>query len=157
MYLTVHAAAGALIGNYINNSPIAFLLGLLSHFILDAIPHHDGNIPTGGHDFKSIKKLYLNKIIALMYLDFCLAIIVVAALLTGDIHFFSKPIIWGMAGAVLPDIILILSMFWPRNKLLKKINEFHDHCHYSPVKPISLIIGNLTQLVTLIIIVTPLT
>src|SRR3989338_6826145 len=86
MYLTIHAAAGALIGNYVNQSLIAFIFGLFSHFLLDLIPHNDGDIPTKGQTVKSLRKLYFNKIIALIYLDICLAIVVAGALFTNNIH-----------------------------------------------------------------------
>jgi len=38
---SVHAAIGSLIGSKIQNKPLAFALGLFSHFVGDVVPHHD--------------------------------------------------------------------------------------------------------------------
>jgi len=156
MYLTIHAAAGVLIGSYINQPIISFILGFISHFFLDMLPHYDGDIPTKGHTAKSLRKKYFNKIIALIYFDISLAIIVAAALLTNNIHFLTRPIIWGIAGALLPDILQAASFFWQKNKFLKKFNQFHNFIHYSPQNQISLILGHATQILTLIILINPL-
>lgn len=156
MYLTIHAAAGALIGSYINEPLVSFIVGLISHYFLDLLPHSDANISTEGHTAKSLRKLYFSKIVGLIYLDISLAIIVAAALFTNNIHFLTPAIIWGMIGSVLPDIFQILSFFWPKNHYLKKINKFHNFIHYSPQKPISLIIGQSTQFLTLLILIRPL-
>jgi len=41
MIITPHALAGAAVATTTNNVPLAFFLGFISHFILDAIPHVD--------------------------------------------------------------------------------------------------------------------
>jgi len=156
MYLTIHAAAGALIGSYINQSFIAFIVGFISHLFLDMLPHSDANFSAKGHTAKSLRKMYFNKIIGLVYLDLCLSIIVAAALFTNNLHFLTRPIIWGMVGAILPDIFQALNFFWPKNRILSRFNEFHHFIHYSPKKQISIVVGHLTQFITLIIIVNPL-
>lgn len=38
---SVHAAIGSAIGRFVKNKPLAFGLGVLSHFIGDIVPHHD--------------------------------------------------------------------------------------------------------------------
>lgn len=156
MYLTIHAVAGVLIGSYVNQSFVAFVVGFISHFFLDMIPHNDGNIPTVGQTAKTLRRLYFNKIVGLIYLDISLSLIVAAALFTNNIHFLTRPIIWGMIGSVLPDVFQALGFFRPKNKLLRKFNEFHNFIHYSPEKQISIILGNLTQILTLIILINPL-
>lgn len=155
MYLTIHAAAGVLIGSYINSSIVSFLIGFISHFFLDMLPHRDGHISTKGHNAKSLRKKYFNKIIALVYFDLCLAIIVAAALFTNNGHFITKPIIWGMIGAILPDIFQALSFLRSKNRFFKKFNEFHNFIHYSPQKPISIIVGHFSQILTLIVLINP--
>ena len=156
MYLTVHAAAGILIGSYVNKPLASFILAIISHFILDLVPHNDGDIPTKGQSIKTLRKFYFNKIFALIYLDICLSIVVAVILLTNNIHLLSRSIIWGMVGSILPDIFLILSFFWRKNRLLHKFNELHNFLHYSPEKPISMVSGHLTQLVTLLLLIKPL-
>ena len=41
MFITVHAAAATALSRYATIPLLAFVLGLLSHFILDMIPHGD--------------------------------------------------------------------------------------------------------------------
>lgn len=41
MYGATHAAFGAYLGTLTPNPALAFVLGLSSHAVLDAIPHHD--------------------------------------------------------------------------------------------------------------------
>ncbi|MDX9893433.1 MAG: hypothetical protein RB292_03390 [Patescibacteria group bacterium] len=156
MYLTIHAAAGALIGTYVENSLISFIVGFMSHFFLDMLPHKDGELPTKTHSAKALRKLYFSKIVGLIYFDISMAIIVAGALFTNNIQFLTKPIIWGMIGAILPDVFQALSFFFAKNKILRKFNEFHNFIHYSPQQPISFINGHLTQLATLIILIRPL-
>lgn len=156
MILTIHAAAGVLIGSYINQSFVAFIISFISHFFLDMLPHRDGNIKTKGETAKTLRKLYFNKIVGLVYLDICLAIVVAAALFTNNLHFVTRPIIWGIIGSILPDVIQALNFFWPKNWFLQKFNGFHRFIHYSPEKPVSLIFGNLIQVVTLLILINPL-
>jgi len=38
---SVHAAIGAALGRFVQNKPLSFGAGVLSHLIGDAIPHHD--------------------------------------------------------------------------------------------------------------------
>ncbi|MFA6410263.1 MAG: hypothetical protein WCW26_01670 [Candidatus Buchananbacteria bacterium] len=156
MYLTVHAACGALIGNYINDPLISLNLGLISHYFLDMLPHSDGNFPTKGHTPKSLRKMYFNKIVGLIYFDICLGIIVAAALLTNNAHFFNASVVWGMIGAILSDVLQVGSFVFKKNRVFKKLNEFHNFLHYSPRNQISLTFGHLTQLATLLILIRPL-
>ena len=44
MYLTVHGASGLFIGSQVGNPWLAFVLGVVSHFILDMIPHESKSI-----------------------------------------------------------------------------------------------------------------
>lgn len=159
MYLTIHAVAGALVGNYINQPLLAFIFGIISHFFLDMIPHYDTHLPRGknGKELrKELKKSYFKRIIGLIYFDVSLTMIVAAAIFSNNANFLDKSIIWGMLGAILPDVILALSYFYQKNPILKKYSEFHSFIHYSPEKQISLVIGHITQIITLIIIIRPL-
>ncbi len=159
MYLTIHAAAGALIGSYINQPIISFIVGFISHFFLDMLPHYDTHLPRGikGKELRiQLKKLYLRKIIGLVYFDICLTVIFAAAVFTNNIHFLNQSIIWGIIGSILPDIIQAFSYFFQKNPILKKFNEFHRFIHYSPENNISWMLGHSTQIITLIIIARPL-
>jgi hypothetical protein len=41
MFLSTHALAGIIISQHVHSVPVAFGLGVLSHYILDMIPHGD--------------------------------------------------------------------------------------------------------------------
>jgi hypothetical protein len=41
MFLTTHAAAGALISQQVHSPAIAFFISILAHFVMDFIPHGD--------------------------------------------------------------------------------------------------------------------
>jgi len=148
MYLTIHAVSGILIGGYFKNSAASFVLGFTSHLLLDMLPHHDGNI---SFKIKSFNKKII-KSITPFYFDVCLGIIIAAILFTNNNQFVTMPIIWGMIGAILPDILYALSLLMPKNNLLKSINDFHNFVHYSPKKPISVFTGHLSQILILAII-----
>jgi hypothetical protein len=156
MYLTIHAAAGALVGHYIDQPAISFTLGLISHYFLDMLPHFDGNIPTKTKTAKQLKKRYLDKIIALVYLDISLAIIVFTAIFTNNVHFLTPAAFWGILGSILPDIFQALSFFNKKNRFLKSANNFHNLLHYSPQQNISKFMCQANQFAMLIILVKPL-
>ncbi len=44
MFLSTHALAGIIISQHVHNVPEAFGLGVLSHYVLDMIPHGDENL-----------------------------------------------------------------------------------------------------------------
>ena len=81
MYLSVHATAGVLIGSYAANSPVAFLVGVASHFLLDMLPHRDGMEPESNLSIRQVRQRYFDKIVGIIYLDVCLSIVVAGALL----------------------------------------------------------------------------
>jgi len=54
MLLTPHILVGALIGFKIQNPWLVFILAIISHFALDAIPHRE-------YDIKALKKKKIDK------------------------------------------------------------------------------------------------
>ena len=52
MTVLPHVIVGALVGSYTNNVPLAIVGGVVSHFVLDSIPHYDH--PIGTNHLKSI-------------------------------------------------------------------------------------------------------
>ena len=53
MIIAIHAIAGALIGEWINNSLFAFILVIISHFLIDMISHSDLPVYKKGNDIKN--------------------------------------------------------------------------------------------------------
>lgn len=85
MYMSTHAAVGAAVGTLTRSSPVGFILGVLSHLILDRIPHHDYKRYTGAA-FDGVGTL------------------MIFLWLAG----FPSHIIWAAVGAVLPDLEVII-------------------------------------------------
>ena len=101
MFLTSHTAAAILIATKIQNPYLGFILGLLSHFILDIVPHGEGGLFAGNISHKQ-KLLSLAK---LATLDFLLAMVLLVSTL-----YFLKPnsnfvFIASVSGAILPDFL----------------------------------------------------
>lgn len=153
MYLTVHAVAGAVIGNYVNNAYLAFFLGFLSHFILDRIPHQDPDSP----DDLLVKKIRLPKkakrFFSILLLDIGLLFFIIILFYSRDIFIYPHPVIAGIIGAVLPDALSGL-YFLTGNKYLEKFWNFHRKFHFDHKKiTVSVIGGMATQVVLLAILI----
>lgn len=126
MFLTVHAAAGFLIGKYIHSNLWAFIIGFISHLLMD--------VPV--HDSLEIKKVQANKtkkqnnIIMLKIVLFAeLPLIILNTLF---VKVFSMTqlnsfYLAGFLGAVMMDFLWGFSDVLPKNKVLeifKKINHW---------------------------------
>ena len=153
MYLTVHAAAGALIGNQINNALLAFILGFLSHFILDRIPHKD---PASPEDFlESTLKLSkkMKQFIAIVIIDIALLSFLTLLFFKRDIFIYASPVAFGIFGAILPDILAGFYIL-TGNKYLKKFQKIHNAIHFDHKKiNVSIGGGMATQVIMLAIII----
>ncbi|MBI5135605.1 hypothetical protein HZA86_05240 [Candidatus Uhrbacteria bacterium] len=105
MFLTVHAVAGELIAQSAVTPGQALVMGFLSHFLLDALPHGDEDI--GDHVHPKRNTLLLFKI---AFLDLSIAGIVQASL------FATSTLGWGILpiaaafGAMLPDAMQLPSI-----------------------------------------------
>ena len=154
MYLSIHAAAGVLIGTYTAQPFIAFVLGLFSHFILDAIPHYDGNIELKGHTLKTLNATQSNKLINLLIIEIILG--VSAILMLYHQHPLLTPtIFWAVSGSILPDIFQFLLLLSPGNTFLRWFDDLHQGIHYQSKNPVAPIVGLTIQLITFIAILIP--
>ena len=111
MIITAHIAAGAAIGSISDINPgIAFAAGVLSHYILDSVPHLEFGVFLPEEERDILKyKIDAKTIIAVG------ADILIAGILWLYLLFKFKSqnvgIFWGGLGAILPDII-DNSPFW---------------------------------------------
>jgi len=114
MYLTVHATAGLLIGQQLSNPLIGFFTGVLSHYILDFIPHGDEFIGK----FSTKKKLLIGSA------DFIVALSVGWWLISQNYLQLNPVIIFTILGTFAPDFLwgsaMIIKMPW-----LEPINNLH--------------------------------
>ncbi len=130
-----HTAVGTLVGiaayQVFGQGDIALgliatgFLGILSHYLMDFVPH--------GHFFRGSKN-YEKLIIWVIILDLALPVI----FLLGMAHLLGKSgteilyILFGMGGSQLPDIIdgLRWINLLPEYRLLKIESDFHQSTHW---------------------------
>jgi len=103
MLLTLHAATGALLGEFAPNPIAAFGLGFLSHFVLDMFPHGDRMIGNETKRTGRAKRFYW-----LLAFDAVAGIVIFfPAFALGR---FDRP--WfaylGLLGGLLPDLIVAI-------------------------------------------------
>ncbi len=123
MFLTAHATVGALIGQSIPNPWIAFLLGFISHFAVDLIPHGDQNlIGEGTHKQKMVK------LFALTAVDLSILGILTYYWYTHSTFLHPLSVAAGMFGAMLPDGLQGITMI-SNERLLLRFKHLHDQFH----------------------------
>jgi len=121
MLITAHALTGAFIGKEVGYPPLAFLLGLLSHFALDVIPHCDGP------DDKPGKSNGMPKSTGQYF--FVLADVIVLAILFGFLnkqHEVTYGFVWGAVGGIFPDCIDNVPFWSHQLRKLPRIKQFHQ-------------------------------
>ena len=96
MTATNHALTGALIGLTVS-VPLAFVLAVLSHFVLDALPHYGSNDP----DSIRLKKISFE---VYLWFDFLLCVSLVVSLRFGNPAFWIVPSICAFL-ATSPDLV----------------------------------------------------
>lgn len=150
MYQVVHASAGLLIGSQTGNPWLAFILGVVSHYILDAIPHDAIELKRWRDKGDFIKKVALEATY-----DLWLFIIILWLLQQNNLLVINLSIIAGIVGALLPDFIWgAIELFKIKSKWGEKYKASHEKFHSLIYKPIylPLKIGWTIQLVSLIIL-----
>jgi hypothetical protein len=133
MILVSHAIVGGAVGSFFPQNPLlAFFAGLLSHFVLDAIPHWEYQIKSINSKADSSKGFFkigwglvwdVIKISADFFLGFLLAI-----LIFGKGNYSDYSVFAGALGGVFPDSLLFLSYVW-RTKILMALRKFHLFIH----------------------------
>ena len=125
MYLTAHGTAGLLIARFIPNPILAFVVGMVSHLVLDFIPHGDEHIADQKRFSLPQAK---HRIAGAALLDGILLTFFVLLYIATTPTTSYQTIIWAFAGAVLPDILqgiyLVTNTRW-----LKEFNHVHQGIH----------------------------
>ena len=102
MTTACHAAAGALAGSFTGSPVVGLVGGLVSHAVLDVVPHYDLS------DYR---------------VDVVLTVTVAVAL--GIVSGGNAAILWGMVGGILPDLEnLFMKLGWMRPE--RRIFPTHD-------------------------------
>lgn len=125
MFITTHAAIGALVGAVVPNRSLAFALGFLSHFIVDRIPHGDEHMLDG---YKSGDKV--KRAIAYVTIDSVIAMYVTLVILSNapvDLHGAMK---WGLIGSVLPDLVVGIYEVTKIGPFFRRFTAWHHRNHH---------------------------
>ncbi len=123
MTLAVHSTIGMIVGRLSPHPVVAFLLGIVSHFGLDMIPHGDEYML---EDFQ--KKRKVRGPVAYVVMDGALTAIMVAFIFSSGVVAPSLRAAWGMVGGLLPDVLVgLYELFHVR--VLRRFAKFHQHNH----------------------------
>lgn len=124
MMLAVHATAGLLIGNQLNNPFLAFILAFVSHFFLDMIPHGDSDL---FDECKNEKLKKIKKITGVISFDLLVLTSVFTSTYLYNLFSPTFSIAAAVAGSVLPDILVGCHEIYP--KLFRRFYQFHFWAH----------------------------
>ncbi|TVY99712.1 hypothetical protein EAS64_41425 [Trebonia kvetii] len=112
MLVTNHVLSGAVIGAATRRPVSAFALGVVSHFVLDAVPHWG---KWRAHD-QFMRVAVVDGLTGLAVMG------AMAAIAPGDTR---VAVLAGMAGAALPDIGKPSVEFFGRSPFPRRVDEFH--------------------------------
>ena len=121
MVITPHMLVGAAIGVYSKNIETAFLFGLISHYLIDFLPHWEYLTQPKISKVSDALKIFLDFFIGLAAVSF----------LVWNSH--AKIIIaFAIFGSLLPDGLYFLSKIYDGvgSKILKIHFDFHYKLHY---------------------------
>ena len=152
MFLVIHSTAGMIIGQAVQKPVWSFIIGFIVHFIFDIIPHGDSGV------YNKYKNGEMRKrAMAIVTVDSILTILWVLwsmEAFTGDIR---RSVTAGIAGSVLPDLLVGLSEAFKKRNSLQKFQKFHIRIHNLIVEKIHRdwpwIIGVTFQMAILLILI----
>ena len=140
MFLTVHATAGALLGTFTNSPTLAFALGVISHAVLDIIPHGDETI-----FLRPTQREYIVTLIRATIVDGIVMCAVLAFVLRPDRAVPSPTVIAGIIGGILPDIIHGTNNFLPSVRWLQAFKRFHHRIHSGIIRSRGTVWGGMAR------------
>lgn len=122
MFLAVHAAVGALAGNAVSHPTAAFLLGAISHFFLDMIPHGDEVLYRGYVEGRKKRR-------GLIYIgvDAAFTAVLIPVFFLNHDFFSPLNVALGIIGSLLPDLLVGLSLLFPPRRatgLIWRLDRF---------------------------------
>lgn len=143
MLSTTHSLASALIVTKIPEPMISFPLVIISHYLMDAIPHWDtGSGLTKG--IKTKKRAFIQTLV-----DLAIAALAVFFLFQLGRNF--SPHLWsGVLLGIAPDLIEAPALFLDYRPFpIKQLEKFHNFFHHSWSLPFGLI----SQIIFIFIII----
>jgi hypothetical protein len=160
MILSVHATFGAAVASMMPNHPVlGFMLGFVSHFALDAIPHKDYDLlsiePSSNRKLELINDIYakfkLLRDVAVVSLDALIGLCLAFMLFFNPVHpwvFFI-----GAVGSLIPDGLTFLYLLF-KHKGLARFFNFHVICvHTKNILKLNQVTGVLVQFFTIAVLI----
>jgi hypothetical protein len=141
MLFTPHFITAGVVGEYIGNPFLAFLVGVVIHFLLDSIPHYD----TTDKGRMTVRQYAL----AIGDIIFCFSFVLFVLRVAPN---ENPSFWWGGLGGVLPDIFDVVPWWnkrFRRSWIGKQVHPFHERIQ--PPQP-HWLPGLATQLVVLAIV-----
>ena len=136
MFSPVHIPVGMALAHWIPGGPIpAFCAGVLSHLVLDAIPHGDAGI---GHWVHSSPNhlTKLQRLLPMVFVDQILGAGVFFLLLSSPL--FASTEFWTLLAGAFGSI--------PKpSSWLESIHRLHEKCHYHGKEPFNIVTGLILQ------------
>lgn len=147
MFILIHVLLGGLIGEYYHSVLLIVLISLLSHFILDIIPHWDG----GDFDRKFFNKtgmFFSGKIsVFINILDVIICIFLMSFLYK---EFHSKLMLAGAFAGMIPDLAKLGYLTKLRkNRHFINYLKFHSRIQ----KDVNWRIGLITQIIITVFLI----
>lgn len=125
-----HLFVGAAVGATTNQPVLALGLGIISHHLLDALPHVDSFAKTEAEkDIMTTGKMVFAAVEGLSGLA---VLTYIVAQTGGTLLDITSPVAWGALGGVAPDLadnVPLLKEQFRRTKFGKAYHAFHDSFH----------------------------
>jgi len=128
MMTATHIIAAGYVGEKIGNPFLAFLVGIVIHFLLDCIQYYDTT------DNGEITKRQL----VLIFTDLIIGILIIVLVLKANLN-LQGSFLWGAFGGILPDVMDNIP-FWQKafrsTSFGKKFHKFHDKIQKYSLSPL---------------------
>lgn len=123
MFITTHAAVGAIVGETTGNPWLAIIGGFVSHLLIDIIPHGDSHMLEHYQKRRKVRTA-----VAYVTIDSVVAILFTVLLFQFRDFIHPANVGLGIAFGVLPDALVGLAEIY-RNKWLHAFHRFHFFFH----------------------------
>ncbi|MBP6930350.1 hypothetical protein KBB60_01990 [Patescibacteria group bacterium] len=144
MIFSSHVIVGSAVGSLVESPILALFLGVLSHHLLDFIPHIDPGSFMKKADWRN------KKFLTFLFFDLAIGVLAVYWLWRGS--GYEPAIVWGAFGGALTDIVD--NNPWAstlrRLPLFKQYHYIHNKVHHT-VKKEAWLLGALTQVVLIVL------
>ena len=146
MFLIVHASVGAVLGEQFSSPSISFIVGFLSHFLIDIIPHGDEEL---GRLFIKGKRHGLLAVIAVI--DTIAALCLVSLFWLYGFLPNATGAFAGAVGAMIPDILSGFTIV-SKGKFLPDFDQLHGWNHTLLGLEVPIPVGVTLQFVTFLVV-----